>query len=52
MEIPERPNAADYERPPRELQRYVPDHAATLTKDKKDKQDKKSGQNKKNGKND
>ena len=49
VEIPERPNAADYERPPRELQRYVPDHAATLTKDK---QDKKSGQNKKNGKND
>jgi len=30
VEIPERPQAADYERPPRELYRYVPDHADTL----------------------
>jgi polyphosphate kinase 2 len=28
--IPERPGAADYVRPPRELYRYVPDHAQTL----------------------
>jgi polyphosphate kinase 2 len=30
VEIPDRPDAADYERPPRELYRYVPDHAETL----------------------
>lgn len=29
-ELPPRPSAQDYERPPRELFRYVPDHAATL----------------------
>jgi polyphosphate kinase 2 len=28
--IPERPEIGDYERPPREQYRYVPDHAATL----------------------
>jgi polyphosphate kinase 2 len=30
VEIPHRPHAEDYERPPRELHRYVPDHAETL----------------------
>jgi polyphosphate kinase 2 (PPK2 family) len=30
LELPPRPSAQDYERPPRELFRYVPDHAATL----------------------
>jgi polyphosphate kinase 2 len=29
--IPARPKADDYERPPKELYRYVPEHAATLT---------------------
>jgi polyphosphate kinase 2 (PPK2 family) len=28
--IPERPGAGDYERPPRERYRYVPDHAADI----------------------
>ncbi|MCU1510044.1 MAG: ppk2 [Glaciihabitans sp.] len=28
--IPDRPEAQDYERPPRELYKYVPDHAAEL----------------------
>ncbi|MEP6478148.1 MAG: polyphosphate kinase 2 [Rhodoglobus sp.] len=28
--IPDRPKADDYERPPKELYRYVPDHAETL----------------------
>jgi polyphosphate kinase 2 len=30
VEIPERPTADDYDRPPRDLYRYVPDEAATL----------------------
>jgi polyphosphate kinase len=30
VELPPRPSSGDYERPPRELFRYVPDHAATL----------------------
>lgn len=30
VEIPERPNADSYERPPRDEAKYVPDHAATL----------------------
>jgi polyphosphate kinase 2 len=30
--IPDRPNAKNYERPQRELYKYVPDHAATLGK--------------------
>ena len=30
LELPPRPPEVDYERPPRELFRYVPDHAATL----------------------
>lgn len=30
VSIPPRPAALDYERPPRELNRYVPDYAATL----------------------
>ncbi len=30
LELPHRPAAANYERPPRELYRSVPDHAATL----------------------
>ncbi|CAN5194523.1 polyphosphate kinase 2 [soil metagenome] len=30
VEIPKRPHASDYERPPIALTRYVPDHAATL----------------------
>ena len=28
--LPERPPATGYARPPRDLQSYVPDHAATL----------------------
>jgi hypothetical protein len=28
--LPPRPPESDYERPPRNLYRYVPDHAATL----------------------
>jgi polyphosphate kinase len=31
LDLPPRPPAADYERPPRDLFRQVPDHAATLT---------------------
>ena len=31
VHIPHRPPASDYERPPRELSRAVPDHAAKLT---------------------
>jgi len=31
VKLPPRPPAPDYERPPRELFRYVPDHAATLS---------------------
>lgn len=34
VEIPNRPKAADYERPPRTLHRYVPDHAGTVRKKK------------------
>ncbi len=30
LELAARPDAGDYQRPPRELYRYVPDHAATL----------------------
>ena len=30
VKIPPRPGSDDYERPPREAQRHVPDHAATL----------------------
>ena len=30
LELPPRPHEADYERPPRELFRYVPDYTATL----------------------
>ena len=30
LELPPRPDAGDYRRPPRELYRYVPDHAASL----------------------
>jgi polyphosphate kinase len=30
LELPPRPPPGDYKRPPRELYRYVPDHAATL----------------------
>ena len=30
LELPLRPEAGDYQRPPRELYRYVPDHSATL----------------------
>ena len=30
VELPPRPPESDYQRPPRELFRYVPDHAATL----------------------
>jgi len=33
VEIPERPKAHKYDRPPRELFRYVPDYAETLLKD-------------------
>jgi len=32
VEIPERPGADDYERPPRELSRYVPDRAKAVRK--------------------
>ncbi len=31
LELPPRPAVKGYERPPREMQTYVPDHAATLT---------------------
>ncbi|MBA4860787.1 polyphosphate kinase 2 [Streptomyces sp. PSKA54] len=31
LELPPRPPSKGYERPPRDLQTYVPDHAATLT---------------------
>jgi hypothetical protein len=30
LELPERPASTGYERPPRDLQTYVPDHAASL----------------------
>nr|WP_236244733.1 polyphosphate kinase 2 [Streptomyces sp. CC210A] len=30
LELPQRPPSTGYERPPRDLQTYVPDHAATL----------------------
>jgi len=30
IKLPKRPKATGYQRPPREEQRYVPDHAATL----------------------
>jgi hypothetical protein len=30
VKIPDRPSADDYDRPPKESFRYVPDHAATL----------------------
>ncbi|WP_329289964.1 polyphosphate kinase 2 [Streptomyces pseudovenezuelae] len=30
LELPERPKSTGYERPPRDLQTYVPDHAASL----------------------
>jgi hypothetical protein len=30
IDIPSRPASGGYERPPRELQDYVPDYAATL----------------------
>jgi hypothetical protein len=30
IELPERPPSTGYQRPPRDLQTYVPDHAATL----------------------
>ncbi|MCU1579975.1 MAG: transcriptional regulator [Rhodoglobus sp.] len=32
LKVPDRPSADDYERPPKEQFRYVPDHAATLLK--------------------
>ena len=31
LKMPKRPKPAGYERPPRDLEHYVPDHAATLT---------------------
>jgi polyphosphate kinase len=31
LELPSRPPSRGYERPPRDMQTYVPDHAATLT---------------------
>ena len=30
LQLPHRPAAANYERPPRELQTYVPDHAQSV----------------------
>jgi len=33
LELPDRPEPKGYERTPREMQTYVPDHAAQLTKD-------------------
>jgi polyphosphate kinase 2 len=33
VKLPARPSADNYERPPRELYKYVPDHAAELSKD-------------------
>jgi hypothetical protein len=30
LELPERPKSTGYERPPRDLQTYVPHHAASL----------------------
>ena len=41
-EIPERPASSNYERPPREEFRYVPDVAADLERDKKGKKGKKN----------
>ncbi|WP_255461120.1 polyphosphate kinase 2 [Glaciihabitans sp. INWT7] len=35
VQIPERPQAEGYNRPPRELQRHVPDHAGDLKKKRK-----------------
>jgi hypothetical protein len=32
LELPDRPSASDYARPPRELFKTVPDHASTLIK--------------------
>jgi polyphosphate kinase 2 len=32
LELPERPPSKGYERPPRDVQTYVPDHAATLSR--------------------
>ena len=50
VEIPRRPDAVGYARPPRESNRYVPDHAHSLEivqpkvkKKKADKADKKNG---------
>lgn len=37
VEIPDRPEATDYERPPRETHQYVPDIAAELRKQSKEK---------------
>jgi polyphosphate kinase 2 len=34
VELPKRPDADDYDRPPRELYKYVPDHAADLPQKK------------------
>jgi hypothetical protein len=31
LQLPERPSSVGYERPPRDSQTYVPDHAAGLT---------------------
>jgi hypothetical protein len=31
LDLPKRPPAGDYQRPPRNRYTYVPDHAATLT---------------------
>jgi hypothetical protein len=31
LELPSRPPSTGYERPPREMQTQVPDHAASLT---------------------
>lgn len=33
VKIPDRPSADDYDRPPRELYKYVPEHAESLVKD-------------------
>ncbi|MFT2817216.1 polyphosphate kinase 2 [Leifsonia sp. A12D58] len=49
VEIPERPQATDYERPPRELSRYVPDIAAALKSKGKDKGGKNKGGTNKSG---
>ena len=36
VKIPDRPAADDYERPPRDLYKYVPDHAESLIKEKEE----------------